>query len=328
MAYIFYDFETSSRDFLGQILSYAFIVTDADLSIQTELTGQIKLNRTQLPEIDAILINRLNLDELQEQGQTEYEAAIDIYNFLSQQLQVYRGATLVGYNSNQFDLNFLRNLLIQYGFNPYFKGKLQNIDCLHYSQYLAFQFPEQFPWVRIEKENTHYYSFRLEDLSHSFGLLQTEQSHNAKEDVLLTISLCQVLAKQYEFPLVQFNPIHFDTPSSSDSPLDVGKYKTRHFPDSIDTPLLHYNYTHIAKLGAIGKACLTLNLDRLYTLTQTQETLSQDDYISCLRYINPNKHFLHLEPCTSEDPDYLISMAKSILDIPIYASLYQNPHSY
>ena len=80
--YIFYDFETSSRDLLGQILSYAFIVTDSQFTPIQELIGTIKLNRTQLPAIEAILVNKLDISTLQNEGDPEPVAAKKIFQFL------------------------------------------------------------------------------------------------------------------------------------------------------------------------------------------------------------------------------------------------------
>ena len=73
--YIFYDFETSSRELTGQILSYAFVITDQTFTPVDSLTGFIKLNRTQFPEVEAILTNKINVLTLQEEGDPEYLAA-------------------------------------------------------------------------------------------------------------------------------------------------------------------------------------------------------------------------------------------------------------
>ena len=69
--YIFYDFETSSRDLIGQIISYAFIITDSDLQPIDTFDGKIKLNRTQCPEVDALLVNKIVVSDLQEKGISE-----------------------------------------------------------------------------------------------------------------------------------------------------------------------------------------------------------------------------------------------------------------
>ena len=172
MTTIFYDFETSSRELLGQIMSYSFIVTDADYNPIEECNGTIKLNRTQFPELEAILVNKINVDTLQQTGDTEAQAAHKIWAFLNSYTQK-QAVNLVGFNSNTFDLGFLRNLFIRYGLNPYFMGKLQNKDVLHYAQYVAFKHPEEFCWTRVENaEGNSYYSFRLEDLSQSYQLIE------------------------------------------------------------------------------------------------------------------------------------------------------------
>ena len=132
--FLFYDFETSSRELLGQIISYAFVLTDSHLEPLDTLTGTIKLNKTQCPEVGAILTNKININDLQKKGQPEYEAAEQVFNFISTIIASYGQITLVGFNSNNFDLGFLRNLLVRYGFNPYFSGKLKNLDILHWIQ--------------------------------------------------------------------------------------------------------------------------------------------------------------------------------------------------
>ena len=106
MFHIFYDFETSSRDLIGQIISYAFIITDSDLQPIDTFDGKIKLNRTQCPEVDALLVNKIVVSDLQEKGISEYEAALAIFDFLTQTIASYGPCHLVGFNSNQFDLSF------------------------------------------------------------------------------------------------------------------------------------------------------------------------------------------------------------------------------
>jgi exonuclease I len=227
MRTIFFDFETSSRDPLGQILSYSFICVDNGYNVIEELNGLIRPNRTQFPDIDAILTNKLNLDYLIQHGETDYNAAKRIYDFLETYCSYGPPITLVGYNSNSFDLTFLRNLLISYGYNPYFKGKLQNKDVLHYVQFLAFQNPNSFPWVRTERNASHYYSFKLEDLAMSFRLLSAQQSHNAREDVILTINLVRTLEMHFKYPFKDFNPTAMLSNTQLKNGMIIGKQKKK-----------------------------------------------------------------------------------------------------
>jgi hypothetical protein len=295
---IFYDFETSSRDLLGQVLTYSFFLVDSDYAILEELSGSIRLNRTQIPEAGAILTNRINLDHLQANGMAEYEAAAEIYFFLNGIIGKHKQATLVGFNSNQFDLSFLRNMLIKYGLNPYFGGKLKNIDLLHYCQHLAFNNSHDFPWVRTEGENSTYYSFKLEDLTRAFSILDGPQSHDAREDVLLTIKLTRFLEVKYGLALKNFSPIQFPSHPEFQGEFEIFQQKDRHFAKE-NEDLKHYTSHTFVKLCLLGKSYLMVNLDK-FQATLEDEDSSPEALLGCLRYINPNKSFFVLDPVTAE----------------------------
>ena len=294
--YLFYDFETSSRDLLGQILSYSFILTDNTYSIIQELSGLIKLNRTQLPEIEAILVNRLNIDDLQQLGDTEYDAAKKIYTFLSDIVSQYGSCTLAGYNTNRFDLSFLRNLLIRYGLNPYFSGHLINKDVLHFAQWNAFENPDTFPWVLETREDVSYYSFSLENLSSALGILTKPQTHGARDDVILTLDLVKALEEKFGRSFHHFTPIQ--TPAQPDSQMtfELGKQKVSVYK-SMENPPQKYRYALWLKLFSSGKGLILLDLEKYAYL----ENRSDAEILTCIRYINPNKHFFILESLTPEE---------------------------
>ena len=104
---IFYDFETSSRDLLGQILSYSFIVVNEGFEIIDACEGLVKLNPMQLPDPDAIWVNQLSIDDLQSQGASEQATAQRIYVFLDKYVTRFGQVLLSGFNSNAFDFSFL-----------------------------------------------------------------------------------------------------------------------------------------------------------------------------------------------------------------------------
>jgi hypothetical protein len=325
--YIFYDFETSSRELVGQILSYSFIVTDKSLTQLEELNGLIRLNRLQVPEKGAILTNRINISMLQEKGDTEYEAANKIHTFLSKCVQTYKKCTLVGFNSNQFDLSFLRNTLIRYGINPYYGGKLQNLDILHFAQHVAFQNTEKFPWIKTDSKKSSYYSFKLEDIASEFGLLQEAQSHDAREDVLLTIRVVQAMEHFFNVKFSNFSPIHYPSDVFYQGRFEVAKQKTRHFVPLGESPD-KYTSTYWLKLADIKKAKLVINLSKLKELTLEKETLSTEDKLSVLKYVNPNKHFFVLEPLQTGEWDTLSSLESLIAEDSFFMSLQKDPGSY
>ena len=92
--YIFYDFETSSIDFLGQILSYSFILVDETYQPVKELNGYIAPNRLELPTCGAILTNKLSIKQCCDEGQSEFDAAKTIYQFLNDVTNAYVNTTV------------------------------------------------------------------------------------------------------------------------------------------------------------------------------------------------------------------------------------------
>ena len=325
--FIFYDFETSSRELLGQILNYAFVVTDAQLNPVSELSGYIRLNRTQLPEIDAILVNKINVDWLQANGESEYEAATRIFEFLRDVVAKNGPCTLAGFNSNQFDLGFLRNLLIGYGFNPYFEGKLGNKDILHFAQFLAFQNTDQFPWIRVKNDTKSYYSFKLEDLCSAFGLLQEAQSHNATDDVYLTILLAKTLQDAFGLSFSEFNPIQVHLPPDSQLRYRIGLVKRRDFAEE-DRPLKHYKQIPMLCLAKDKKMALFVNLELYESLTKKGIPLSNAQKLSCIQYVNENKHFFVLNPIPIELKHNYDDIADDVFKDPIFLAFSKHAPSY
>ncbi|MGE4170635.1 MAG: hypothetical protein AB7F28_07960 [Candidatus Margulisiibacteriota bacterium] len=318
--YIFYDFETSSRELLGQILSYAFIVTDRDFNPVDECCGTIRLNRTQLPDIEAIVVNQLNLENLQQTGIPEWEAAEQIFNFLNDQLNRTPICNLVGFNSNQFDLNFLRNLLIRYGLNPYFRGKLHNVDLLHFSQALAFEYPDRFPWHTVTKDDgNRYFGFTLEALATQFKLLDQAQTHDARDDVLLCIELVKTLEKTFGTTLADFRPMKLPVNTFLQDNLELGKQKVRDFPQNGQAPL-PFVYRYWLKIISTSKTKILLDLDTFKT-AQESGALDDEAILKALKYFNPNKAFLHLDPLDSSESKAWETTKDAALDQPFLKGL-------
>lgn len=319
--FIFYDFETSSRELLGQIMSYAFIVTNTSLKQEAILEGKIRLNRTECPEVQAILVNKINVETLQQEGGDEYDAALKIAQFLAHYTQLGTPCYLVGYNSNAFDLTFLRSLLIRYGFNPYFGGQLKNLDVLHWTQYLAQANTADFPWV-VQQSDTHrFYSFKLQDIAQSLGVLLDQQSHDAREDVELTIAVASALERRYGQRLCYFKP--YDVPIA---PLDrkLLVQKTRHFVSPGETPS-YFVDTRFYPLVQSKEANLYIQL------TEDQQDLAQkteSEKMALIRYINPNKHFFICREADMEDKQTFGSYIDAIENDTFFSSIKQQPRSY
>ncbi len=325
--FLFYDFETSSKEFLGQIISYAFVLTDTNYEPLDSLTGKIKLNRTQCPEVKAILTNKINVLDLQKTGTPEYEAAQNIFNFFSNLIKTYNQITLIGFNSNNFDLSFLRNILVRYGFNPYFNGKLKNIDILHWLQNIAFYNEDNFPWVLTENNNKKYYSFRLEDITQASGLLTNEQSHDAFEDVILTIKLVTYLEQKFNQRLSEFKPILLPENMHSNT---IIKQRYRDFPENGSNPE-KYIYRYFYTLVLQPKSLLMINLKYLTELLSTKKTwesISKEEKLSCIQYINSNKHFFVGESCTETETESYQAIIPLIEKDSLFQSIQQSSKEY
>ncbi len=284
---ILYDFETSSRELIGQILSYSFWVVDEALDPIDILNGNIRLNPTEFPELDAILITKINLDQLQATGISEAQAASNIHHFLNRCIQKYGMCTLTGYNSNQFDLKFLRTLLIKHGLNPYFFGKLVNIDVLHYVHYVAMEFQHHYPWVNAGA----YWTFSMESVATAHGVLTTAQSHEAESDVRLMRDLIRVIQERYGTLLKDFIPVQLPHNRHLDA-----DYTT--FKESVKGTPPHFSesrYWH--RIAATKTELLVANLEKIKA-TPIQNVL---ELIDCLRYINMNTHLFITHPLTRDE---------------------------
>lgn len=207
MIKIFYDLETSSQHFVGQILNYTFIAVDSEYQIISSLSNEIKIKRLELPEVGAILANRINVLEHQENTtETEWEASKAIreyidgicYEFKNQKIQ------LIGYNSARFDLPFLRTVMIRNGVSPYFSKNLENLDLFHVVQYLSVT-NKNFPRLNHPDKDESRLSLKLETLTKAFGLLKGKQTHNSFDDVKLTIDFAEYLENEFDVNLSTFD---------------------------------------------------------------------------------------------------------------------------
>jgi hypothetical protein len=195
---IFYDLETSDRLFAGQILNYAFIAVGESYELLSQHCGKVKLSRLQLPSPEAILANRTDLLEHQASVRmSEREAMQGIWDYIADiARESEEPIKLVGYNSNKFDLPFLRTSLIRNGLSPYFEGRVLPADLLLASRKLAAYEP-RFPRSKAVDKESGRLSLSLESLGHVFGLLEGRQSHESRDDVLLTIELAKLFASEY-----------------------------------------------------------------------------------------------------------------------------------
>ena len=116
MNFIVYDFETtgiSAR--FDQILQGGFIVYDSNFKEIERLNIRSRLSPDIVPSINALRVNRLKMAEVLSEKLTFYDMTNKIRQFLSK----YKDCFFVGFNSINFDEEFLRQLFWEHFYFPY-----------------------------------------------------------------------------------------------------------------------------------------------------------------------------------------------------------------
>lgn len=205
MTSIFFDLETTDLNPVGQILNYAFIELDDAWNMRSVLRGTIKISRTQLPSPYAILATRTDILEHNASADDhEHVALAKIQKYL-QNIIEWSDTRLIGYNSNKFDIPYLRTSMIRNGLNPYFGGSVKYGDVLHVVRRLVCD-NQDFVSKLSKKENGKP-DLRLEAVAKSLGLLDASdiQTHESLSDVKLTIKLAQYLAENYGIDVREYS---------------------------------------------------------------------------------------------------------------------------
>jgi len=187
--YLFYDTETSGLNkCFDQILQFAAIRTDLNLSELERYHFWIKLNPDTVPTPRAVLTHQISLNQLATQGLCEYEAIKSIHELFNTPLTISVGYNNLGFDDEMLRFAFYRNLLPPYT-HQYANGcgrlDLYPMTLLYY----LFQ-PEILTWPQIDNQPT----FKLEHLSRTNQLISsTAQAHDAITDVKATLMLAQRL---------------------------------------------------------------------------------------------------------------------------------------
>ena len=204
MPYIFYDLETSSINPVGQILNACFTLVDSQLEPKDCYKGSIHISRLQLPEVGAVLANRIDILEHQSKS---YPSEVEFFSGLEQfikKIQAKNGdITLVGYNSNSFDLGYLRTSLLRNGFYPYINKGNQDILLAIRSLYHSSEEFREFAEENL-KTSEGKLQFTLQNIARSLDLLDGDQLHESSADVELTIEVAKSLRDIFEFDLNRF----------------------------------------------------------------------------------------------------------------------------
>ena len=124
MNLIIYDFETSGRSArYDQILQAGIILYDKNLVEIKQLNLKSKLNADVIPSINALNVNKIYLSDLLKEKKTSFEIIQEMNDFFEK----HRPSMFLGYNSINFDEEFLRQGLWENFLYPYVTTTRDNI---------------------------------------------------------------------------------------------------------------------------------------------------------------------------------------------------------
>ena len=124
--YVIYDFETTGRNSnWDQIIQVGAILVDDKLTEIDRLEMRSSLKPGLIPEPGALLVNNTSPEMLAKSNLTHYSMIKE----LSKKLSEWSPAIFMGYNSIDFDEEFLRKTLFKTLYNPYFTQLNGNKRC-------------------------------------------------------------------------------------------------------------------------------------------------------------------------------------------------------
>ncbi|GAB6276173.1 MAG: exodeoxyribonuclease I [Rectinema sp.] len=190
---LWYDLETFGRDPQhDRIAQCAFIRTDEALEeVGPPLVLYCRLPPDYLPDPEACYIHGITPQEVEQKGLSEYEFALRVMHEMS-----VPNTTVAGYNSIQFDDEFIRRLFYRNLLDPYtreYRNDNSRWDVINLLRAVHDLKHEGFHWPANADGNP---SFRLEELAKANGIAH-ENAHDALFDVRATIGLARKVRTAY-----------------------------------------------------------------------------------------------------------------------------------
>jgi len=190
---LWYDLETFGRDPQhDRIAQCALIRTNEALEeIADPIVLYCRLPPDYLPDPEACYIHGITPQEAERKGIREYEFALRIMHEMA-----VPNSTVVGYNSIQFDDEFIRRLFYRNLLDPYvreWKNDNSRWDIINLMRAVHDLKYEGFEWPVNGDGNP---SFRLEELAKANNIAH-EAAHDALFDVRATIGLAKKVQHTY-----------------------------------------------------------------------------------------------------------------------------------
>tara|TARA_A100001011_G_scaffold400094_1_gene512292 strand:- start:422 stop:1843 length:1422 start_codon:yes stop_codon:yes gene_type:complete len=189
--FVFYDFETSSSNkYWGQIIQIGAILTNDNLEELDRYDARCRLSPGIIPEAMSLIVNKSTPKILKSSNLSHYEM---IRQFVDT-LKKWGKATYIGFNSIEFDEEFLRCTLFQTLEYPYLTSTNGNSrgDILSLSRAANLYYPNTLKNSINEKGNAIY---KLDKMAPLNGIKHGD-AHSAIGDVVATVGVAKIIVKK------------------------------------------------------------------------------------------------------------------------------------
>jgi len=188
---VFYDFETcSSNVSYGQIIQAGAILVNDNFQELDRYEGRCKLSPGIVPEAMALLVNKTTPKMLKETNLSHYQ----LIRQLVDKFKKWKNSIFIGYNSINFDEEFLRRTLFKNLEYPYITNTngSERGDLLSLARACHLYYPNCIKTPISDKNNP---VFKLEKLAPINGI-KHDDAHSAMGDVLATVEIAKLLDKK------------------------------------------------------------------------------------------------------------------------------------
>ena len=189
--FVFYDFETSSSNkYWGQIIQIGAILTNDNLEELDRFDVRCRLSPGIIPEAMALIVNKSSPKMLKSSNLSHYE----MIRMFVDTLKRWGKATYIGFNSIEFDEEFLRCTLFQTLEYPYITSTNGNTrgDVLSLARAANLYYPKTLQNSVNAKGNDVY---KLDQMAPLNGI-EHGNAHSAIGDVVATVGIAKLIAEK------------------------------------------------------------------------------------------------------------------------------------